>query len=96
MLFFIVLECPTLTSPKNGMVGCSLGGDELANPGDTCSYTCNTDIYELSGSYTRTCQIDGSWSGSDPVCKRSEYIASCILHNISYQDFIYVCNCDWI
>ena len=57
------------------MVGCSLGGDELANPGDTCSYTCNTDLYELSGGYTRTCQIDGSWSGSDPVCKRSEYIA---------------------
>ena len=53
------------------MVGCSLGGDGTANPGDICSYTCNTD-YELTGSNTRICQTDGSWSGSDPVCERSE------------------------
>ena len=32
--------------------------------GDTCSFTCNTG-YELTGNGTRTCQRDGSWSGSD-------------------------------
>jgi len=32
--------------------------------GDTYSFTCNTG-YELTGSDTRTCQSDGSWSGSD-------------------------------
>ena len=32
--------------------------------GDTCSFTCNTG-YELTGNDTRTCQRDGSWSGSD-------------------------------
>ena len=37
--------------------------------GDTCSFTCNTG-YELTGSDTRTCQSDGSWSGSDDVCRR--------------------------
>ena len=36
---------------------------------DTCSFTCNTG-YELTGSDTRTCQSDGSWSGSDDVCRR--------------------------
>ena len=34
---------------------------------DTCSFTCNTG-YELTGSDTRTCQNNGSWSGSDVVC----------------------------
>jgi len=37
--------------------------------GDTCSFTCNTG-YELTGSDTRTCQSDGSWSGRDDVCRR--------------------------
>ena len=41
--------------------------------GDTCSFTCNTG-YELTSSDTRTCQSDGSWSGSDDVCRRGMYI----------------------
>ena len=41
--------------------------------GDTCSFTCNT-AYELTGNDTRTCQSDGSWSGSDDVCRRGMYI----------------------
>ena len=36
---------------------------------DTCSFTCNTG-YVLTGSNFRTCQSDGSWSGSDVVCRR--------------------------
>ena len=34
---------------------------------ETCSFTCNTG-YELSGSSERTCQSDGSWSGSPVSC----------------------------
>ena len=60
-----------MTNPSNGMISCSLGGDEVANPGDTCSYTCNNG-YELTGSATRMCQNDGTWSDSNPVCGRSE------------------------
>ena len=51
--------------------------------GGTCSFTCNTG-YELTGSDTRTCQSDGSWSGSDDVCKEARYT----LHGC-YCEFIY-------
>ena len=49
--------------------------------GDTCSFTCNTG-YELTGSDTRTCQSDGSWSGSNVTCNIGVYIANNI-KNIS-------------
>jgi len=35
--------------------------------GDTCSFTCKIG-YELTGSPQRTCQSDGSWSGSPVSC----------------------------
>lgn len=56
------------------MITCSLGGDGVANPGDTCSFSCNTG-YKLTGSVVRTCQNDGNWSGSDSMCSIGEYIA---------------------
>ena len=48
-----------------------MGDDEIPSNEDTCSVTCNTG-YELTGSDIRTCQSDGSWSGSDDVCKRGK------------------------
>ena len=51
------------------MINCSLGDDDTFSYEDTCDFTCNTG-YELTGSDTRTCQSDGSWSGSDDVCRR--------------------------
>ena len=51
------------------MINCSPGGDGVPSYEDTCSFTCNTG-YELIGSDTRTCQSDGSWSGSDDVCRK--------------------------
>ena len=42
---------------------------------DICRFTCNTG-YELTGSDTRTCQSDGSWSGSNVTCNRGTYISS--------------------
>ena len=60
--------------------------------GDTCSFTCNTG-YELTGSDTRTCQSDGSWSGSDNVCKKGEYIAMhiCIcMHILTVPAYMYL------
>ena len=53
----------------NGKLVCSLGDDRIHSYEDTCSFACNNG-YELNGSDTRTCQSDGSWSGSDVECKR--------------------------
>ena len=48
------------------MISCSLG-DFSYEDMYTCSFTCNTG-YELTGSTERTCQSDGSWSGSSVSC----------------------------
>ena len=54
------------------MITCSLGDDGVPSYEDTCSFTCNTG-YELTGSDTRTCQSDGSWSGSETSCIRGGF-----------------------
>ena len=64
--------CLSLTAPENGMINCSLGDDGVPSYEETCSFTCNTG-YELTGSDTRTCQGDGSWSDTDVMCIRGEY-----------------------
>ena len=66
---FTPVLCSLLTDPNNGVINCSLGDDRVPSYEDTCSFTCNTG-YELSGSDTRTCQSNGSCSGSDVVCRR--------------------------
>ena len=65
----LLLACASQTAPTNGMISCTLGGDGVPNPGDTCTYTCDTG-HELTNSNTRTCQSDGSWSNSAPMCGR--------------------------
>ena len=61
-----------ITNPNNGEINCSLGDDGVPSYEDTCNFTCNTG-YELTGSDTRTCQSNGSWNGSDAVCKGGKY-----------------------
>ena len=51
------------------MINCLLGDDGVSSYENTCSFTCNTG-YELTGSDTRTCQSNGSWSGTDSVCSQ--------------------------
>ena len=67
----ILVSCSQLNNPNNGTINCSLGDDGIPSYEDTCSFTCNTG-YELTNSDTRTCQSDGSWSGSDAVCRRGK------------------------
>ena len=64
-----LVSCPLLPDVLNGAVNCSLGDDGVHSYEDTCSYRCNTG-HELTGSNTRTCQSDGSWSSSDTVCRK--------------------------
>ncbi|XP_065900911.1 uncharacterized protein [Dysidea avara] len=63
------VPCPSFTDPDNGMITCSLEDDGVPSYEDTCSFTCNTG-YELTGSDTRTCQSDGSWSGTETMCRK--------------------------
>ena len=37
--------------------------------GDTVTYTCDAG-FELNGDAMRTCQSDGTWTGSAPTCDR--------------------------
>ena len=68
------IKCGNLSTPFNGGIrSCSSGRVGVGYEGDTCSFTCNTG-YELTGSDTRTCQSDGSWSGMDSVCRRGTYV----------------------
>ena len=64
-----LVPCPSLTNPNNVTMNCSVRDDGVPSYEDTCNFTCNTG-YELTGSDTRTCQSNGSWSGSDVVCRR--------------------------
>ena len=67
---FADIQCDNLSTPANGEItSCSSGREGVGYEGDTCNFTCNTG-YELTGSGTRTCQSNGSWSGSDDVCRR--------------------------
>ena len=77
-MHIISVPCLALANPNNGVTTCSLGDDGVLSYEDTCSFTCNTG-YELTGSDTRTCQSDGSWSGSDDVCRRGEHFTYSIL-----------------
>ena len=64
-ILFIDIQCDNLSAPANGEItSCSSGRVGVGYEGDTCSFTCNTG-YELTGSDTKACQSDGSWSGSD-------------------------------
>ena len=61
-----IAPCPNLTQPDNGKINCSLGDDGFR---DTCSFTCNTG-YDVIGSFTRICQINGTWNGIETNCSR--------------------------
>jgi len=71
LLIYIAVACPSLTDPNNGLMTCSLGDDGIPSYKDICGFICNVG-YLLSGSDTRTCQSDGSWSGSETMCRKGE------------------------
>jgi len=50
------------------MMTCSLGSDGIATYKDTCSFKCNAAGFVLTGSDTRTCKNDRSWSGYETMC----------------------------
>ena len=62
-----VTTCSDLTVLSNAMISYN-GGSPDNRPVDTvATYSCDTG-YTFNGGSTRTCQSDGTWSGSDPTC----------------------------
>ena len=64
---FVSLEiCDPLTL-DNGMIDCEYGDNGGPNAGDMCSLSCEPG-FELSGSDSRTCFENGTWSGEPAIC----------------------------
>ena len=64
VFFLAVVPCPNLENPPNGTV--SLPVEPVFE--DQATYTCNDGLVPVSGDTTRTCEANGQWSGSEPMC----------------------------
>ncbi|XP_053378181.1 complement receptor type 1-like isoform X2 [Mercenaria mercenaria] len=63
-VFFVsIITCGMLSNPANSNVS-QTGTTYL----ETATYVCNTGYEQTGGSSIRTCQADGTWSGSELVC----------------------------
>ena len=70
-----------LSPPSNGKITlCSSGTEGVGYEGQTCNFRCDAG-YELTGSDTRTCQSNGSWSGSPASCTIMECPSSSLPMN---------------
>ena len=78
MLCMYLVSCPTINEILDGAVDCEFESNATPSIGETCSFTCNTG-YEITGSDTRTCQSDGSWSGTATMCRRGTYVYLSVL-----------------
>ena len=63
LFYNAVADCGSLQDPENGVVKVS-----ETSFGSTASYSCSGSNYRLVGAAVRTCQADGTWSGSAPEC----------------------------
>ncbi|XP_065915238.1 P-selectin-like [Dysidea avara] len=57
------VNCTILADLQNGEINCTMNEED-----PTCNFTCNIGYELTAGNAKRTCQIDGSWSGTDAVC----------------------------
>ena len=55
--------------------------------GSTVTYTCDTGYLRTAGSSSKTCQSNGQWSGSHPICTRK----STLCHFISFTYQLQTC-----
>ena len=65
-----VIMCPQLDNPGNASVTLSMDTLEMS----TATYSCNFGFVQIAGNTSRTCQVDGSWSGVVPTCQSKLYI----------------------
>ena len=74
--FLSTVQCTSLSSPANGNISCNSTG--VSHYEDQCSFSCDPG-YELTGSSSRQCLSNGSWSGSDVTCD----ILHCDMYNLT-------------
>ena len=63
-LYLVVVDCGPLDKPDHGDIIEQVG----LTFGKRIVFECKDKGYELSGSRIRTCQSDGTWSGSLTTC----------------------------
>ena len=68
VLLLFTAHCITLSSPTNGNISCNSTG--VSHHGDQCLFSCNPG-YQLTGSSSRQCLHNGSWSGFNVACNVS-------------------------
>ena len=76
-----LVACNALTTPANGMISCPPGDNGVLTVGETCTATCDTGYQVQDGDVVRTCDSEGSWSGSDVVCTIGMLILSLNPHD---------------
>ncbi|XP_064386326.1 sushi, von Willebrand factor type A, EGF and pentraxin domain-containing protein 1-like [Halichondria panicea] len=64
-VFCEIVNCGSLDDPSNGAVDTSSGTAFLQR----ATYTCNPGYTLTGGDMTRTCQVNGMWSSSEPACE---------------------------
>ena len=65
VVFFLAgVVCPELENPRNGRVSLPMG----TAFGDLANYTCDDGLLPVFGDTIRTCEANGQWSGSEPIC----------------------------
>ena len=82
-----IVICSDLSSPTNGDIDYGGAGSTNRRSVNTvATYTCDTRYTLTGGSTTRTCESDGVWSGSAPMCqsKVNELCTLCLLSVFSY------------
>ncbi|XP_057297709.1 mannan-binding lectin serine protease 1-like [Hydractinia symbiolongicarpus] len=60
------IKCPVLYPPEDG----SLSGAKNFSFKEEILFTCNEGYRLVGGSQSRTCQSDGTWTGTTPKCER--------------------------
>ena len=79
MYFYIEINCPSLDDPLNGDV------EVITDNNGTMSsvYTCDQG-YRLVGYAVRTCQADGTWTGTEPTCTCERLCSMTASYPITY------------
>lgn len=85
LLIFLVINCGAPPAIANGQIS---GSDYSYDAKVT--YSCNAANFKLSGSQERTCQADGTWSGTQPACLGEYWGWYVSLDDPSRSTFAYV------